>query len=576
MMDRSFKRRAARAAGLWALPLALLAAGCGEGEAEGNVASEVDAAWNPGALTTVAGSPVAEVRAAVQTRLEAERPAPLDEEQWEHVSRLYRSYGQGPLWFGENGLLDDRAAALIDALINVHEDALRVERYPLNMLARSLTAVKDAQALTPQQIGEADVLLTASYAALGEDLLTGQVDPDAVSDDWHVDPQEEAVDSALVRTLRENPLDAAIKKMRPQDADYAALQRELARYRQLAARGDWPKVPEGRALKPGENDSAARMNALRGRLRAEGYLPAPQEGQAAQGGGSYDAQLAGAVAAFQNRHGIVSDSVLGEETVASLNTPVGFRLGQIAANLERYRWLPRNFGTRHVLVNVPAFRLEAFEQGRKALEMKVIVGEEYEGRITPVFSDSMEYVVFRPYWLVTPDIQSKELEPKIAANPAVLAEGNYEFYQAEGQRRIRQKPGPENSLGLAKFMFPNDYNIYLHDTPHDDLFEEDIRAFSHGCIRLEKPEEFAQWVLGWSPQQVQQAMQGSDDHRVNLPRKIPVYIAYFTTYLRGNELFYGNDLYGRDDELIRSVAGGAMPQGEVMQALEELRRFVAS
>jgi murein L,D-transpeptidase YcbB/YkuD len=189
----------------------------------------------------------------------------------------------------------------------------------------------------------------------------------------------------------------------------------------------------------------------------------------------------------------------------------------------------------------------------------------------------MEYVVFRPYWLVTPDIAEKELFPKFGSDPGALAAGNYEIYQAQGQRRIRQKPGPKNSLGLIKFMFPNDFNIYLHDTPNDELFREDVRAFSHGCIRLEKPEALAQAVLGWDQARVQQAMNsGPDDHRVNLPKKIPVYIGYFTTYMRNGRLFFGNDLYKRDDDLIREVAAGAVPQDpQLVSALESLRRYVA-
>jgi murein L,D-transpeptidase YcbB/YkuD len=564
-----------RLPGLRLLPLALLlAAGCGRdsgGSGSGEAsASSVGGEWNPASLASVAGTPAAPVRTAIQRRMAASQPKPLDEDQWAHAKRLYARYGQGPLWFDKNGLISDRTAALMKALINSHQDALRIDRYPVGELATALGAVKDAKAPTAQQIADADVLLTASYVALGEDLLTGQVEPKSVSKDWHIDPQEEQVDSALTRALRESPLDAAIAKMRPQDDDYAALQKELLRYRQIAARGDWPRVPEGKALKPGQSDSAARLDALRQRLRMEGILA-----DSASRGAKYDASLAGAVAEFQGRHGIESDSTLGSATVASLNTPPAFRLGQIAANLERYRWLPRSFGSRYILVNVPAFRLEAYDQGKKALEMKVIVGEEFEGKVTPVFSDSMEYAVFRPYWLVTPDIAEKEIFPKMSADPGYLAAENLETYQEQGQTRVRQKPGPKNSLGLVKFMFPNDYNIYLHDTPHGELFEKDVRAFSHGCIRVEHPDQLAQWVFGWSEQQVQQAMNGPDDHRVSLPRKIPVFIAYFTTYTRGGKLYYGNDLYKRDDDLIHAVAAGALPDPRSLQNLNALRRFVA-
>lgn len=558
--------------------LLMLLAACGREGAEANQSAEpaasVDRSWNPQAVNAVMGIPANAIRSGIQQRLGATRPAPLDEDQWRHVQRLYKNYGQGPLWLGENGLAEDRAAALLKAVINAHTDALRVDAYPLNDLARALVAVKETPRPTAEQLATADVLLSAAYAALGEDLLTGQLDPRTVSEGWHIDAQEEQVDSALARALREEPLDRSLARMRPQDEDYAALQRELQRYRQLAAQGGWPTVPKGKALKPGQSDSPARLAALRQRLQAEGLLGDSTPARA--GASVYDAPLAAAVAEYQARHGIEGDSVLGEETVASLNTPPAYRLGQIAANLERFRWLPRSLGSRYILVNVPAFRLEAYDGGKKALEMKVIVGEEYEDRITPVFSDSMEFVVFRPYWNVTDDIATKELWPKIRANPSYMAENNYETFQEGGKTRIRQKPGNENSLGLVKFMFPNDFNIYLHDTPQNELFEKDVRAFSHGCIRLEKPDQLGQFVLGWPAERVQQQMQqGPDDKRVNVSRKVPVYIAYFTTYMRDGRLSFGNDLYKRDDALISAVAAGAVPSPQTLQAVDSLRRFVA-
>jgi murein L,D-transpeptidase YcbB/YkuD len=499
----------------------------------------------------------------------------------------------------EEGFHDERSKALLRAVLDAHTDALRLDAYAMDELVRGVSALRQSQKPTADQIAEADVLLTAAYAALGEDLLTGQVNPKKVAgQSWFIDAQEEAVDSALVRALLGSPLDKSIATMRPQDEDYAALRKELLRYRDLAAKGGWPAVPAGRALKPGESDAAARLAALRARLAAEGVLadsgavpaadsavrtpeaarPAqtsPRARAAQSAAGSYDRALAGAVARYQALHNIPVDSVLGEETVKSLNVPAQQRMLQIAANLERFRWLPRQLGARYVLVNVPAFRLEGFDNGQKAIEMKVIVGQEFEGRSTPVFSDSMETVVFRPYWLVTPDIQAKELEPKIAADPGYLSRGNYEYYSEGGKQRIRQKPGEKNSLGLVKFLFPNDFNIYLHDTPQDDLFEKDVRAFSHGCIRLEKPAEFAQWVLGWDAARVQQAMQsGPNDTGVRLPRKLPVYIAYFTSYLRDGRLHWGNDVYDRDGTLAQAVAPGAVPSAEAVRTIDALRKLV--
>jgi murein L,D-transpeptidase YcbB/YkuD len=303
------------------------------------------------------------------------------------------------------------------------------------------------------------------------------------------------------------------------------------------------------------------------------------------------------VAEFQARHGIVVDSILGEQTVASLNVPAEYRMGQIAANLERLRWLPRTLGERYVFVNVPAFRLAAFDSGRKVLDMRVVVGAEYKDRATPVFADSMAYVVFRPYWNVTPSIAVKEILPKVAADPGYLDRHGYEVVRGQsddapvvdasqlsesallsGRLRIRQRPGEENSLGYAKFIFPNDFNIYLHDTPQRDLFDKDVRAFSHGCIRVQQPAELAEYVLGWDAGRVQEAMStGKDNQYVRLAHKLPVYIVYLTTYIRDGQLYFGNDLYDRDDALVKKVAeGGATPSPETLRTLEELRQLVES
>jgi murein L,D-transpeptidase YcbB/YkuD len=267
--------------------------------------------------------------------------------------------------------------------------------------------------------------------------------------------------------------------------------------------------------------------------------------------------------------------MLGRETMASLNETSAYRTAQIAANLERMRWLPRTFTSRYIYVNVPAFRLTAFENGKPALDMKVIVGQDFEDKATPVFSDVMETVVFRPYWNVTTDIADKEIFPKMNADPGYLAANNYELYKEGGQTRVRQKPGEKNSLGLVKFLFPNDFNIYLHDTPNHELFDKDVRAFSHGCIRVEKPTELAEWVLGWDQAKVEAAMHGADNQSIKVPQKIPVFIVYGTAYMRDGQLYFGNDLYDRDDKLVAQIFRGALPTPETVQAVQALRRIAA-
>jgi murein L,D-transpeptidase YcbB/YkuD len=533
-------------------------------------------AWTPPKPDAIAGVPTDAVKSALQQRLTGATPKGVDADTWRHVRALYADFGGVPLWLDTEGLSTDRVGELANALASADSDAVRVDSYPVGDLAKAVTALRSTTSPTAEQLADADVLMTSTFAALGEDMLTGQINPRTMSQSWFISTREEGIDSALARTLRESPVDQSIRLIRPQDPTYDSLRIELIRYRELAAKGDWPTVPKGAALKPGQSDSRARLTALVGRLQAEGYLPADYAAAGTDSASArmkYDSTLAGAVATFQSHHDIGVDSMLGPETVDALDKPVSYRLGQIAANLERFRWLPRSLGERYILVNVPAFELTAYDSGKTALKMKVIVGQDYQGKSTPVFSDSMEYVVFRPYWIVTDSIASKEIYPKAEADPDYLDRNNYEIVTIDHRKRVRQKPGDKNSLGLVKFIFPNDFNIYLHDTPQGELFNKDVRAFSHGCIRLQHPDSLAQFVLGWPIDSVHHEMHdGPDDHRVTLKRKIPVYIVYFTTYLRDGELYFGNDLYGRDDKLVQSIASAAESDSASARAVQTLRQ----
>ena len=569
---------------------AAFAAGCRGGDAsiphadEGALATSIAETWTPNGLTQVRGIPVASLQQAIAARLErGGRPHGLDANDWKRVLRLYESYGNLPLWL-EKDADSERANQLIDALATVHEHGLRGDAYPLDELVGALRPIDKARRPTVEQLADADVLLTATYVALGEDLLTGQVDPKQVEPDWRIDPQTSDVDSLLARMLRGEPLSRSIEAMRPQDPGYDELRAQLKRYRELAAGGGWRRVPEGKALRPGDSASMPRLAALHDRLAAEGYVgrDADLVRAAADSGAAarlavYGGELAGAVAAFQARHNIVVDSVLGPETVQSMNLSAEHRTGQIMANLERYRWLPRSLGDRYIYVNVPAFRLDAYDGGRKVLSMKVIVGEEYEDKATPAFADSMQFVEFFPYWNVPEEIAEKELWPKINADPSYLERNEYELVTERGETRIRQKPGDKNALGYVKFLFPNPLNIYMHDTPERSLFGRDVRAFSHGCIRVEKPEELAVYALsgtrGWTEDRIRQAMRGPN-RQVRLAEKIPIYIVYFTTFVRDGELYFGNDIYERDSELVRVVERSAIPSPGEVRRLAELRKLV--
>ena len=479
----------------------------------------------PGSARQVLGISMDSVRAAIAARLDsASLPGWVSKDDSKRVRSVYALFKDAPLWLEPDGV-KDRAAALLKALEDAPQHGLNTQAYPLDSVRSFVNADALAKRATPQALADADVMLTAAYVAYASDMLMGQVDPKTISQAWHIPMRKSEVDSALIRSLQSVSMAKGLADMVPQDSGYAVLKDAYARYLTIASAGGWSPIA---------GSGASHQEALMARLRADGYLTD------SAGAGTDEA-----IRVFQERHGLSGTGRLDGPTIAALNVPAMERAHQIASNLERHRWLPRTLGSRYILVNVPAFRLEAYDSGQKSLEMKVVVGAEYQGRATPVFSDSMEFVVFRPYWNVTPDIAAKEFFPRYGTN---LPDG-YETWNEKGKLRIRQRPGEKNSLGLVKFMFPNDFNIYLHDTPQKALFQQTDRAASHGCIRLEKPDQLGEFVLGWTGDRVREAMNGSDNRTVMLPRKIPVYIVYFTAYARDGQLYFSDDLYERDERL---------------------------
>jgi L,D-transpeptidase YcbB len=515
--------------------------------------------YSPESVERVLNVSSAELRTAIAARIDsANRPAWVKPNQWQRVHMVYQRFGNAPLWL-EQGGVQDRAQAVLDAIRKAPEHALDTSAYPIAEIERVVDAKRLTDTASANTLGGADVLLTSAYVAYAADMLTGQVDPKTVSQAWHVPVVPQELDSAIVRGIESEDMAASLAQMAPQGPEYETLKTAYARYRRVAAAGGWPTIQQTR-----DSSTAA---ALHSRLAAEFEFDASEAARAVDSTvdagfldnrhmrrPAADDHLSELIRELQRRHGLDQTGRLNDATLAALNVSAAERAQQVGANLERHRWLPRHLGSRYIYVNVPAFQLTAFDSGKVALEMKVVVGEEYEGKTTPVFSDSMEVVVFRPYWNVTPDIQREEIAPKVARDPGYLARNNMEYWSDKGVTRIRQKPGEKNSLGLVKFLFPNSFNIYLHDTPAKALFAQTDRAKSHGCIRLEKPAEMAEWVLGWPPDKVQAYMHSERNNQgVRLPRKIPVYIVYFTAFVRDGELYFGSDIYGRDEKLKEAV-----------------------
>jgi murein L,D-transpeptidase YcbB/YkuD len=525
------------------------------------VGKQQRAKYVPGEADNVLSVEMAAMKPAIVARIDVgDRPEWVTKDRWERVTALYKSYGNAPLWLEEGGA-KARAAALLNAIRTAPEHGLDTTGYPLEALQRVVNERSLTDTASAKTIADADVLLTAAYVGYASDMLIGQVDPKKVSQSWYTGSGVKERDSSVVRALEELDMKAALDSMAPQDPEYVGLKHALARYREIIAAGGFPPISDGMP----EADLLAAVHARHVPEMADASKDSSdlsdvhvathdQAAAAASAKRAARSPLAAELVRFQIHHGLPATGRLDKQTVVALNIPAESRAEQIRANMERHRWLPRTLGSRYIYVNVPSFRLDAYDSGQKQLSMRVVVGAEYEGRTTPTFSDSMEVAVFRPYWNVTPDIQRDEIGPKEAANPGWLESQNMEYWKDGGDTRIRQRPGDKNSLGLVKFLFPNSFNIYLHDTPAKSLFALDARAASHGCIRLEKPDQLAQWVLGWDAGQVEAAMHGADNRTVRLPKKIPVYIVYFTAYVRDGELMFADDVYGRDDALRQQIA----------------------
>jgi L,D-transpeptidase YcbB len=334
----------------------------------------------------------------------------------------------------------------------------------------------------------------------------------------------------------------------PTHEGYERLEQALERYRRSAGRSEYEPqakpVPPGPALKPGAEGD--RVAALRARLAATAEAESAEPLPETELPEVFDATLEEAVRAFQERHGLPADGIAGASTLAELNRTAEDQIRKIEVNLERWRRLPADLGERHILVNIAAFRLDAIEDGRSVLDMRVIVGRTHTR--TPVVSSAIERVVLNPSWYVPRGIASKEILPK---GRSYLRRNGFEVLP---DGKLRQRPGENNSLGRVKFRFPNPFGVYLHDTPSRSLFDRTVRALSHGCVRIERPADLAAWVLRddpqWSPEAVQDALDSGRERSVELPEPVPVHIAYWTAWVDDNgTLWFGQDVYDQDREL---------------------------
>ncbi|MEM1316675.1 MAG: L,D-transpeptidase family protein [Pseudomonadota bacterium] len=476
----------------------------------------------------------------------------------ENLRQAYKNRGHAPIWV-TNGLLNQQGEALLGELSGSYRDGLDPNEY--------LAGVRGFSGqLSDEDAAKLDLALSDAFLKLGLDLYSGFTTP-SVSDPNIVIKRKKRDATQWLEGVTATGVTAMLATLRPRHPQYAQLRQMLAGYRSLMARGGWQPITEGPTLKPGMTDS--RVNEMRENLAARGY-----DVRGVEFPDLYDQGLVDAVKHFQTRHGLDSDGVAGPASFRALSVTAAERVDQIAINLERWRWLPRDLGKAHVLVNQAGFEMFTMNGTEIYDKRRVIVGKPFHQ--SPMFSSKIAYAEFNPTWTVPLSIAGKEMLPKIRSNPAYLVEKNYSLYSGWGANsqklnpyavdwsavsakrfpyRIVQEPGPGNALGQVKFIFPNKFSVYLHDTPSRNLFSRTGRAFSHGCIRVDKPLDFARKLYalqgGMDPSRVTPIIDSKQRKRVNFKRKMPVHLAYFTAWINedGIPLFY-DDLYKRD-KLVR-------------------------
>jgi murein L,D-transpeptidase YcbB/YkuD len=477
---------------------------------------------------------------------------------------LYEGNGYRPFWTPE------RLDVLLELVRDSESDGLRPEDYHRAALENLAPSFK-APAADPATQAQGDLLATDAFYLLLYHLYLGKVDPKSLDPNWNFElrPVGEQGGAEFVRNaLTQGRLKEAVARVRPDHWWYERARGALAGERALAARGGWPSVPAGKKLQSGAKD--ARVPALRRRLAATGELSAqPLDSEA------FDEPLAAAVREFQARHRLPVDGAVGPGTLAELNVPVASRIRQIRVNLERARWVLHELTPGDlVVVDVAGFEV-AFARDQKVLwRAKIQIGKPY--RQTPIFKSTIDHIVFNPTWTVPPGIIAKDVLPAVRKDPGYLAKKKLDVLDRSGRKidpstidwtkqsaasfpyMLRQEPGPDNALGRVKIMFPNPYFVYLHDTPSKSLFEKEERAFSSGCIRVERPLELAELLLNdartWNAGAIGKVIDAGETRTVRLPKPVPVLLMYWTIDpTPEGRVVFKRDPYSRDPRLAAAL-----------------------
>lgn len=482
------------------------------------------------------------------------------------LTDIYHENGLHPFWVSAQGP-GKKAEIMLSTVKAAYTEGLNPENYRLSKIEKYWDSADKVG------LARLDILLTLALGGYVADAREGRLNPRKVDPelfagarDVEIDPVELAEQALKVPDLKK-----FLEKQVPGNERYRMLRKTLARYREIAAQGGWEPIPEGETLKSGMSDD--RVPKIRRRLYISGDIESDDYSSVL-----YDTELSEAVKHFQMRYGLSADGVCGDATRAAMNIPVETLIRRIEMNMERSRWISHDLGDVRVGVTIAGFKLVVFNDGKLELAMPVIVGKTYHK--TPVFSDMIKYLEFNPFWNIPTGIARNEMLPKLKKDPMYLRERNIRVFSSWGEDakeldstkidwndvgnnitryKLRQDPGPANALGTVKFMFPNKYNVYLHDTPSHNLFQRTGRTFSHGCIRVSEPLELASYLLGgeekgWGIDRVREIVSDGKRTIVSLEKPIPVHITYRTVWIGPDgTVRFSEDVYGRDRLLEKAL-----------------------
>lgn len=496
------------------------------------------------------------------------------------LQELYRTRAFQPAWVGTEGPLP-QADALLEAIRQAGQDGLNPEDYHLSAITALVSAWRAGRESNlpfpiVKQI-DLELLLTDALVAYGFHLLNGRVNPERLYPDWVSYSRDFHLPDVIENIMNGGNLEAAFRRLTPQEPLYRDLKQVFAVYADIARTGGWPTIPAPRSLKK-QADHLHYLSLLKQRLRLTGDLSPAESPERAD-----DESLKDAVRRLQKRHGLKADGAVGPATLKEMNIPVEKRVEQIRLNLERLRWLPEKINRRHILVNIPDFRLTVFQDNSVIMDMPIVVGKLDQRTFT--FSAKMTYLELNPYWNIPKAIAKNEILPEVQEDPEYLAKKNIkviEYSRPQGKEidpatidwskirpdklrySFRQNPGPGNALGRIKFMFPNKFDIYLHDTPERHLFQRTRRAFSHGCIRIAKPIDLAEYLLknekDWDRKKILAQIGKEKRQIVTLPSPVDVHILYLTAWTDPQGVVqFRNDLYDGDAMLLQALNEKPLP-----------------